>query len=528
MQGKLKPQVEALLDLNQAIALQVQNYLRWEHWTPIVGALLLSGIRPSSRWIEIPALEGHQDHEPISNRELFVDLLASTRKSEVGLDKEPVPRDSPRFQNAEKILDFWDQVCSHHNDYPIDLPPRDFALWLMNMHRQGFIQGLLPMWLDAFTNAYDLKHVNKIIPQAVLTFLSGGASKGLVRPSKHKFGREIERARLAALMDGAPTTDPDEVLNRLAEMMKHGEVAGITYHHYANKSDLQYKRSDDRKIHTLRRDSLARQLRRMKESEGKSREISNPVERTTEAGRPVIGRVEVNRDSINRFSSSEQIMSLAQNLLAESTHYVQQVAALRMKGSDWESGIAAIVGNIVRLSKQMIALGCLASAEMGEALVLMMPLTVETIINIKYLITQDSPELLDHYVAHSGQSETADGAEWATLNLQRRAELAGLSHLYASVLSDAPQFLHGSWKDVCRYHLSDAGEGTYLAELNWMKPHPWGLLVISETALGAVLLFLHFFDGLLIDEMRKAIKDLMARLRAASDLLTKHYDARWF
>jgi hypothetical protein len=82
-----------------------------------MGALLLSGIRPSPRWMDVPPTEGHRDDTPVSHKELFIELLSSLKVPERGLDNERILSKSHRFKSVENILLFWDHVCSVHADY---------------------------------------------------------------------------------------------------------------------------------------------------------------------------------------------------------------------------------------------------------------------------------------------------------------------------------------------------------------------------------------------------------------------------
>lgn len=109
---------ENLVSLNLAIRNQVKRYLARDSWTPIMAALLLAGIRPSSHWTDVPELEAHGDHVPVSFSDIFVRLQVTGRGWESGLDGERVNIATDRFQNAEIILRFLDQVFEYKKVYP--------------------------------------------------------------------------------------------------------------------------------------------------------------------------------------------------------------------------------------------------------------------------------------------------------------------------------------------------------------------------------------------------------------------------
>jgi hypothetical protein len=175
MVANLKQRVEELRDRSLLISEETKKYLRHESWSPIVAALLLSGIHPSSRWANVPAAENHRDDKPVSHRDLFDELLSSMKRPERGLDNERIPATSIRFKCAQNILSLWDQVCSAFNDYPIDLSPKDFTGWLWGKSQEGHVYIPDSTWLDAFVNNYQLKHFNKVLPKEVLTWLTIGS-----------------------------------------------------------------------------------------------------------------------------------------------------------------------------------------------------------------------------------------------------------------------------------------------------------------------------------------------------------------
>ncbi|MEX3973539.1 hypothetical protein [Paraburkholderia caribensis] len=97
--GNLKQRVEDLRDHSLAITELTRKYLGYPDWSPIVAALLLSGIRPSDRWIDVPPADGHRDDEPVSHADLFTGLLSSMKRPERGLDNEPFSK----RQSASKM-----------------------------------------------------------------------------------------------------------------------------------------------------------------------------------------------------------------------------------------------------------------------------------------------------------------------------------------------------------------------------------------------------------------------------------------
>jgi len=525
--GNLKQRVEDLRDRSLAISELTKGYLGYSGWSPIMAALLLSGIRPSSRWIDVPPFENHRDDEPISHADLFAELLSSMKKPERGLDNERVPHDSPRFQNAKNILLFWDQICSAHKDYPADLPPRDFVAWIWDMSRQGHVYIPEPKWIDAFLNNYSLKHFDRVLPKEVLAWLTMGSKKAWALSPKHRFGREIAMARLEAQQAGAPVDDPDEILFRLAEMMRNEKIAGIKLKKYRRKSDIVYELVGEKGLRTLRRDSFARQLRRMIAKGEASSDVPKPLA-PSDSGFPDIKRAVVDPDAINRFTSNEQLMKLARDLLGEAAAYVTFAANLHVFDAGWRRETAVLVGNMVRLSKLLNAVGILAELKWAEMIALTLPLALETLVDIKYLIANSYVDLFDSYAGSPTKGELTVGMSWADLDLKQKAEAVGFGDIYTHALLDAPSYLHGSWKDLTKYHLTEAGNERYHAQPRWTEPNPQPLITTSMFVLGVIQSFADTIaTGPLVEELHNRIVDLAERLKIVDQAFDKSLYGRW-
>lgn len=527
MVGSLKRQMEDLHDRSLVINDEVKRMLRLESWSPIMGAMLLSGIRPSARWVDVPPAKGHRDDVRISHRNLFVELLSASSAPERGIDNEPVLRSSHRFKCAENILHFWDEVCGAHNDYPIDLPPRDFVGWLWSMNRKGYVHILDSMWLEAFANNYSPKHFNKVLPKEVLAWLTQSAKKASIPSPKHKFGREIAMARFEAKQAGDPSDDPDEILSRLAEMMQGSRIRGVKLLRYSPKSDIQYQFEGVRGTHTLRRDSFARQLRRMTAKEQSSADASiSPA--PSDGNGPFFKPVAVKADDINRFTSNEQLTTMALDLLAETIAYVRLAARLEHSDAGWPRETAVLVGNVVRLSKLLTSIHSLTILKQTETLALTVPLAIGTMVDLKYLIENRDARLIDSYMGIPAKKRSKAGIDWACLDLKQKADATGLSGVYVDALQDAPSHLHGSWKDLTEFHLTAVGDERYRAKHTWTELNPLALLTTSVYA----LVVIHGFSsviasGPLMEKLQNGVDDLYGRLKIAHEAFYKSLYTRW-
>lgn len=514
MSKNVKQQVDEQIHRSLMVSDEAKRYLSWESWTPIMGALLLSGIRPSSRWTDIPALEGHQEHEPVSQSELFRSLLSTMRKTEYGLDKEVLTPQSLRFKNAENILALWDAVCQALNDYPTEIAPKDFSVWLWRRAAEGDVHLPEPMWARVFVDHYTLKEPDWFVPRAALALHKADLMKARKLIPKHVFGEYIARA----WADGA--TSVDEILASLAEMMKNGDINGVKFKRYALKSDLVY--TQDGEERTLNRDSFARQLRRMK---GKSEASDNPPLPPVSAPdeMPFIRRIVVDPAAFSRFSSGEQFLELAVDLLLEAMQYVRLATHVRDSDGGWDRDHVVVAGNVARLWKLLRSIAVLSRVELPETVFLTAHLAIETIVDIKYLIANFNPELIEDYVNAPTQRTSVSKNGWSALDLPQKAKAIGFEHVEIFDVERATQHVHGSWLDLCALHINETDDGCYYMQRDGQTPHPRMLLVAGRHALAATRDFLLFAsDTAWAKQLLKSVEDLVGRLQTADALLDKH------
>lgn len=522
---ELEEKAADLVALNLRVRRKAQGYLAEKSWTPISAALLLSGIEPSARW-EAPRPKGSKVCVSVSQTDLFTRLKDSMRAPECGLDGEIVLPQSRRFENARNILLLWDQICSLIDDCPAKLPPKDYVALLLDMSHQGAIHLLEPRWLAVFSNLFELKkpYANLVIPKNIQTQLEAMVGKKPLLMPKHKLGSHVEKAWEQAVSKGEASTDPDPVLAILAGMIERNQIHGVkldSERPYAYRGDLQY-------LHlaqecTLRRDSLARQLRRVNETLRNRREIARPPAQASE-NVPFIERVPVDETSISTFTSTEEIHEMARGLLMEAVQYLRLIC---VSADGWTFAHATVVGNVVRLTKLLVSIDLFAAAQMGDMVTLMECLTIATFVDIKYLIAEFNADTIDKYVRYTRREISGRSGDWGDLDLLHRAKAVGLAQEFMPALEKAPRYIHGSIDDSYRFHLRDEIDGRYKPDIMGAKPDPRNLLSISMLALGVAHDFLRdFVCESPREELRNAVEDLFERLRRADSALAKAVAAR--
>ncbi|ONC53199.1 hypothetical protein [Burkholderia pseudomallei] len=518
----LKNQAEEQVRFSRRVSDASAAYLERESWTPIMGAMLLSGIQPSSHWTDIPALAEHQDDEPVSFLELFRSLRRSMKKAERGLDGTDVYRHMERFQNAEEILFLWDAYCKHHHNYPVDIVPRTFALGILSLAREAQIHLSEPKWIRVFADHFRLKNQDEFVPRAVLALQEVLPEERRLIP-KHKFGKYI----VGIWVETGRGIDPDVILARLAKMIKDGEIPGTELaakYEYSHRSDLRYKQAADRNPRVLRRDTLARQLRRMKERESvTSPDQQAPSKQTAHI--PFINTVPVELDDFKRFSQPEQLTELARRLLLEAVHYVRYATLLCPTGG-WDRDHAVVVGNIVRLSRLLTSIADQARNRLLDMVIIIGCLAIESMIDIRYLCENFDPDLVDDYVKKSSANGSADGS-WGGGDWRQRADAVGLSKTDFFNLAEAPLHIHGTWQILDYLHLNKTEDGKYLPDIEGNTTHPQALLLLGRLSLETTQCFLRNIElGDKGKNLLGAIEDLHKRLMEA-DELSSTWLARW-
>jgi hypothetical protein len=274
---------------------------------------------------------------------------------------------------------------------------------------------------------------------------------------------------------------------------------------------------------------------------------------------PKIERVTVNPDAIAAFTREWDFMILASELLREVTSYVCVAACTMGSTPTWTRDLAAVGGNMVRLSKLLSAYLDQIVQKRCETSTILSRLAFETIVNARYLIANFGPELVDAFVRHSLRHErglrdkiqaniqdrggdilhieqrmlksieraarlasvTLDSvdlknrAPWGGKNLRQKAEAVGFGEAYLAVFGGMSHNVHGSWQDLYQFHMETDENGGFTPNLEWGRPRPQPLFALGHLALYAVADFLTFIGGeTAMDQLRERLRDLGARIRS--------------
>ncbi|WP_230941084.1 hypothetical protein [Burkholderia thailandensis] len=490
---------------------------------------MLSGIWPSSHWIESDSVDRQPATTPITHGETFDKLLSGLRRPENGLDKEPVPSDSSRFRNARGILAFWDHCCEHQNQYFHDVNPREFTEFIAKEHRKGNFFIPEPNWLELFAEKCGLNSLTTIVPSVVHELFSSNSQSNENLIPKHRLRDVILKAWINAKADGCTNNNTDQVLIRIKGMMEAGEAKGLKLISYDKKIGIEYQETDSGKVNTLLRASLARQLRRMIARQPTAESLRDPRSplTVTSDGFPYIRRTIVDSDLVGELSSNTKLIQLARDFSIESSRYIRWISMLNISKDRHSIEHAIIIGKLVKLWKLLAATDILAAHQTTDALATLIPSIFEIIIDIKYLATHATPELASSYIERDQADKSNNSGNWNSLSLEFKARSVDFGDLYDQAFGNSDDLALNSWKDLTQHHLELNGD-TYHAKLSWTELNPSSLLTLSKYALNAALTFLNMFSNSpLIEELHRRIIDLHSRILAAQEIFEKYMYTRW-
>jgi Family of unknown function (DUF5677) len=118
-----------------------------------------------------------------------------------------------------------------------------------------------------------------------------------------------------------------------------------------------------------------------------------------------IDPVEVDTEKIAAFATEDEFTAMAVALMVETASYACVAACTLGTEPVWKRDRAAVCGNMVRLYKLLDAVLDQTCKRRQEVSFILARLVFETLVNIRYMIKEFSPELIDSYVSYSLRHE---------------------------------------------------------------------------------------------------------------------------
>ena len=278
---------------------------------------------------------------------------------------------------------------------------------------------------------------------------------------------------------------------------------------------------------------------------------------------PEVKRVEVNPAVIAAFSRESDFTGLAVDLLVETATYCCIAAGTLGQRTSWDRDTAAVAGNMVRQFKLLDAFLDQLCKHRDETGMILARLVFETTVNVRYLIKNFSPSLIDSYIRHSlryerqlrdrvrkaiderggvalnienrmlrsieraaraasinlDEIDLKNKQPWGGKNIFKKAQEVGLEKFYLAAFGGGSHSIHGNWQEVYSNHLEweDGGSNEFTPKLTWKMPRPQ--LVTSYAILinDTVKIFFQFVAGNeasnyfdpLLDDLRDRVLELV-------------------
>lgn len=280
-----------------------------------------------------------------------------------------------------------------------------------------------------------------------------------------------------------------------------------------------------------------------------------PVERTL-----------VDDAQIGQFESEDDFMDLSIELLKEAGQLTAILSCIYPIGDDnrprkWNRDEAVLGGLMVRLTKMQrgfLDAVCQNRLEMAH---IIFRCLVETVINLKYLIQEDSDDLFDKYVEYSLREEKrllnrlneevarrgyelpiesrmqssimsafdksgltpADVDEtsrrsWG-YSIYNRARAVGMAQAYIAIYGLPNHVIHGNWQDLLQYHVEYDDDG-FSPSHEWTPPRPQ---IVFVAALMSSNVCQHYLSSILPEcedqsRLLEHVQDCTSRILRADAL----------
>lgn len=278
MVTKVNLPASEIIDFNLTVDSKAKHFYSFETWTPIMGALLMSGIMPTDYWSKIP------DHAETSDRtssfwtDQFRQLIHGlweddgTVEEEIpeknhkhvrGLDGETQPTAVlKRLPNAHEVLRQWGEKCEDEEQYLSEVKPTMFVAWLEELCWNEEIYFFDRTWLDVFLKLHGLGPGKTVLPASVVeSFLKVTDISG--DSGWHPLSADISRAQREAISRGSDPYAIEVIFPLVSRILDERGAIDRSSDQYVSGKVLPVN-LEDGSPYTLKRDSLRVQLGRLK------------------------------------------------------------------------------------------------------------------------------------------------------------------------------------------------------------------------------------------------------------------------
>jgi hypothetical protein len=277
---------------------------------------------------------------------------------------------------------------------------------------------------------------------------------------------------------------------------------------------------------------------------------------------PEVKRVEIDPAAIATFSRESEFTALAVDLMVETASYCCIAAGTLGARTSWDRDTAAVAGNMVRQYKLLDAFLDQVCKHRDETGMILARLVFETTVNIRFLIRNFTPSLIDSYIRHSLRHERRlrdrirkaiderggvtlhiedrmlrsieraaraafinldeidlkDKQPWGGKNIFEKARGVGLEKFYSAAFGGGSHSIHGNWQELYANHLEwEDGSNEFTPKLTWKMPRPQLVTSFAILINDTIKIFFQFIAGdeasnyfdPLLDDLHHRVLDLV-------------------
>lgn len=265
--------------------------------------------------------------------------------------------------------------------------------------------------------------------------------------------------------------------------------------------------------------------------------------------------IEINEKDISNFKSEREFTHLAFELSRETGIYLSEISCIMPREEGFTRDEAILSAHLVRVSKLFLVVIEQSSKNRQEILNIFARLIYESLINLMFLLKNDSKEIFDSYVKYSLQEDKRlwnriednikergtvelpiekrmkrsiqknfelgeielsavdenSKAPWGDKSIYQRAKDLGLEKMHLHMFSGQSHSIHGNWNDLIFYHLEKKGN-YFIPDFDWNDARPQGLIAQSILATEALELYFERFDIDIKEKVLKKLDSLRKRL----------------
>lgn len=253
-----------IIDFNLRVDIKAKYFYRFKTWTPIMGALLLTGIDPPADWRNsFEQFENSTGHSLVERFDALMKKLSEKNSKPLsGLEGEFLTT-SERIQQARKVLWEWNDKCEDDGNSPSEIDPVEFVAWLEEVCRCEEISFFDRTWLDVFLRLHRLEPRNTILPANVMKSFQKVTDIG-DDGGRHALGSDILQAQLQAKSNCTDPYDIDVIFLLMSHILDERGAIDRLHDKYVPGKILPVKLDDERN-YLLVRNSLRVHLNRLKE-----------------------------------------------------------------------------------------------------------------------------------------------------------------------------------------------------------------------------------------------------------------------